>query len=240
MDLKTIAALYVDLRGPYPGRPGVVSYGLPERDAKAYDGPHPVVAHPPCGPWGRLRHLCTKQDPTCGPRAVEQVRRWGGVLEHPAHSRLWDECGLPKPNRMYESDRGVLGVPRFAFGDSDDDAFGGCTYYVEQVDWGHCARKATWLYVVGLGHSLRIENLLVSRAGTGTPTHWIAGGAHAKRGARPPGIKACSSERSRRTPPAFADLLIEIARRCVAPDPLTTLAKRLDACAARTKELDTP
>lgn len=240
-NVRPIAALYIDPRGPYPGRLGVSVYGLPDRDAKAYDGPWPIVAHPPCGPWGQLRHLCRLQDPTCGPRAVEQVRRWGGVLEHPAHSKLWDRCGLPKPNRMYEFDRepGVPNhPPRFAFGDSDVDAWGGRTYYVEQVDWGHCARKATWLYVVGLVSQLRIENLLVSRAGTGTPTHWISGHTQAKRRGAGTTMLRTSSEKARRTPPAFADLLIEIARRCRAPDPLETLEKRLDACARRTKELE--
>lgn len=216
---RTVACLYIDPRGTYPGRPGVEVWGLPQRDAKEYDGPHPVVAHPPCGPWGRLRHLCRHQDPECGPRAVEQVRRWGGVLEHPAHSLLWYECGMPRPNRMYESTPPAPGYAtgRFAFGDSDADAFGGRTYYVEQVDWGHCARKPTWLYVVGLVSQLRIENEIAARAGSGTPTHWIGGGAKAIRRPLPPGMKNASSEKARRTPPEFAGLLLRIARRTHRP-----------------------
>lgn len=49
----TIAAIYVMPRGPYYGLPDVIPYGLPERDARKYAGPWPVVAHPPCGRWGR-------------------------------------------------------------------------------------------------------------------------------------------------------------------------------------------
>lgn len=28
---------------------------------------------------------------------AEQVRKWGGILEQPAHSRLWEAAGLPRP-----------------------------------------------------------------------------------------------------------------------------------------------
>ena len=75
-----VSALYIDPRGPYPAL--VADCWDEARDAKHYDGPNPVVAHPPCGPWGRLRFLCKYQDASCGPRAVEQVRAFGGVLEH--------------------------------------------------------------------------------------------------------------------------------------------------------------
>ena len=44
-----------------------------ERDATKYDGPHPVVAHPPCGPWGALKHLCLNRMRSLAPLAVEQV-----------------------------------------------------------------------------------------------------------------------------------------------------------------------
>lgn len=39
-----IAALYIDERGPYVGRPDVDAWGI-SRDAKLYDGPHPVVGY---------------------------------------------------------------------------------------------------------------------------------------------------------------------------------------------------
>lgn len=72
-----IAALYIDPRGPYPRMAGVDCWDV-ERDARRYDGPHPIVAHPPCGAWGRLRHLHRRNDADCAPRAVEQVQKWGG------------------------------------------------------------------------------------------------------------------------------------------------------------------
>lgn len=188
MQGEVVAALYVDPRGPYPSMGDVDAWDA-ERDARLYDGPHPVVAHPPCGPWGKLRHLCRQQDATCGLTAVEQVRAFGGVLEHPAHSRLFDACGLPRPGEL-------------------PDAWGGVTIEVEQVRWGHCARKRTWLYLVGVRE---VGALPPPRE----PTHWISGGRH-RTGSRTPipaGIRAASSQQSRRTPPAFAEWLVSLARK---------------------------
>lgn len=102
-----------------------------ERDARQYPGPWPVVAHPPCRGWGSLRHFA-KPDPgelELAFYAIDSVRRWGGVLEHPHGSSLWPVAGLPK---------------------SGSDAFGGFTVLVDQGWFGHFAPKPTWLYVVGM------------------------------------------------------------------------------------------
>ena len=193
-----IAALYIDSRGPYPAMSGVECWDA-ERDARLYVGPYPVVAHPPCGPWGALRHLTTPgakraMDADCGPRAVEQVRQFGGVLEQPAGSRLWGHCGLPM---------------------TDVDAFGGFSLAVEQVAWGHVARKKTWPYLVGIDRALAVRGVLSG----GTPTHWVSGGRNQMRkngraggGVVPAGIKVCSAQQRRRTPPAFAEWLVSLAR----------------------------
>lgn len=42
--LRSVAALYVDERGPYPKMAAVEAWGV-SRDADGYEGPHPVVAH---------------------------------------------------------------------------------------------------------------------------------------------------------------------------------------------------
>ena len=117
--LRTVAALYVDPRGPYPSMPGVDCWDE-RRDARNYAGPHPVVAHPPCGPWSRLRFFCRHQARELAPLAVAQVRRWLGVLEHPMGSLLWREMALPLPGgasrrirRIHRRSRpGALGSPR--------------------------------------------------------------------------------------------------------------------------------
>lgn len=183
---RVVAALYIDPRGPYPGMQDVECWDE-KRDAKLYSGPHPVVAHPPCGPWGQMRHLCTKQDPMCAVEALAAVGRYGGVLEHPAGSKLFHEYGLPRPGCGDELGR---------------------SYQVCQVDWGHVARKRTWLYVVGVPHEY-VQSRIGERAGTGKATHCISRDACRKSSA----LLRCSSERGRRTPKLFAEFLVDIARR---------------------------
>jgi hypothetical protein len=121
--------------------------------------------------------------------AVAQVRCWGGVLEHPAGSLLWRHCALPRPGEL-------------------PDAWGGQCVEVCQVDWGHPARKRTWLYYVGG----RLPPFPARRE----PTHWISGGRKVRHdhggGVVPPGIRVCSAQQRRRTPPAFAAWLVNIAR----------------------------
>lgn len=159
-----------------------------DRDARLYDGPHPVVAHPPCGPWGRSAKFSKYQDPSCGPIAVEQVRHFGGVLEHPEHSRLWQRCRMARPGEL-------------------PDAFGGITVVVDQVRWGHVARKRSWLYLVGVRE-------LPGNPLPRSATHWCR-----KRPGEvvPDGIRMCSKEQRRRTPPAFAEFLVALAARSKMP-----------------------
>lgn len=179
--MRKVAALYVDPRGPYPKMPGVECWDE-QRDARRYTGPHPVVAHPPCGPWSSLRNFSKHQPKDCALIAVEQVRRWGGVLEHPESSLLWLACGLPLPG----------GLP---------DEHGGWACELDQVSWGHRARKRTWLYVVGVAPAdVRL------RSG-GTPTHCV------KSRSRNTHLLELSAAGRRRTPPAFAEFLVGIARQ---------------------------
>ena len=138
-----IAALYVETDGAYFNVPGVDAWDE-ERDARTYTGPHPVVAHPPCQRWGRFWHGSTAkphqfrlgEDGGCFAAALTAVRNYGGVLEHPAHSKAWDYFGLKRP---------VAGK-----GWTKADDFGGWTCQVEQGHYGHMSRKATWLYAVGV------------------------------------------------------------------------------------------
>ncbi len=188
-----IAALFVERGGPYFSMPGVDPWDL-ARDAMAYAGPHPVVAHPPCGPWGELRHLYKGNEHDCAPRALELVRTWGGVMEHPHKSKFWPHAGVVVP--------GVV------------DEHGGFTVDVDQCAWGHVARKRTRLYFVGVDAGLVDRTTLTG----GTPTHWASGGRSQVRkdgtiggGCVPPGIKVCSAQQRRRTPLAFARWLVSLA-----------------------------
>jgi hypothetical protein len=187
--LEGVAVLYVDPRGPYPGM--VRHWYDAERDAKKYEGPWPVVAHPPCGPWSVMRHLSRETTADCAPLALNAVREFGGVLEHPKGSTFFRAYSLPLPGEL-------------------PDEWGGYTIEVSQCDWGHVARKRTWLYIVGTP-----RGALPPMPAPRTPTHWASGGRtrSSRQGTPvPPGIKVCSAQQRRRTPPAFAAWLLEIAR----------------------------
>ncbi len=136
----TIAALYVAKGGAYYGLPDVEPWGLPERDARLYPGPHPVVAHPPCSVWCQLAHVNQAryghrvgEDGGCFSAALASVRRWGGVLEHPAATHAWQAFGLERPRSR--------GWHRTLFDP-------GWVCQVSQRAYGHPARKLTWLYAV--------------------------------------------------------------------------------------------
>lgn len=186
MTSQTVAVLFARADSHYKALAGVDVWDI-ERDARRWPGGAPVVAHPPCRAWGRLR---TFAKPRKGERllatwAVRQVRRWGGVLEHPASSRLWPRAGLPAPGQR--------------------DKHGGWTLGIHQHWWGHRAAKATLLYIVGCAPrdipsmpALRLDE----------PTHVVQ--TNATSGGRPHITKA---EREH-TPPELAVWLVELARRC--------------------------
>lgn len=128
---KSVAVLFARSDSVYKNLPGCDVYDI-DRDARTYPGGSPVVAHPPCRAWGQLRFLANPRsdEKALAPWAVEQVRRFGGVLEHPATSTLWPEIGLPAPGQF--------------------DDFGGWTFPIHQSTFGHRAKKPTFLYIVGL------------------------------------------------------------------------------------------
>ena len=140
-----VAALYVETGGVYYGLDGVDPWDE-ERDARLYDGPYPVVAHPPCSRWGQLANVNHArygtpigEDGGCFAAALAAVRTWGGVLEHPANSIAWRRFDLPKATRgCWTAKLGDLGV----------------STEVSQVVYGHGARKRTWLYAVGFAPAM--------------------------------------------------------------------------------------
>lgn len=201
--MTPVAALFVDERGPYVGLPGVEVWGI-SRDARTYQGPHPVVAHPPCERWGRYAtggpsarvRREVGDDAGCYASALASVRRWGGVLEHPAHSLAWT---------WYE-----LQDPPHEGGWVHADSVGGWTCRVDQGVYGHRARKATWLYAhagVGRRAARTLPDIRWERA-----PHEKRGGVHTVTGRQRGGVELMSHRQRRITPVPFRDLLLGIAR----------------------------
>ena len=134
-----IAALYVQAGGAYYGIPDVDPWDE-TRDARLYQGPWPVVAHPPCARWCRLARLV--EFFAAAGAAGAAVQAHGGVLEHPAWSIAWGAHGLIAPP--------ARGWAREAFGP-------GWVCEVSQAAYGHRAPKATWLYYVGTAPPLPLD-----------------------------------------------------------------------------------
>jgi len=145
--VRPIAALCVSRNSPYKRMEGVDAYDM-DRDATTFDGGKPVVAHPPCRAWSR--HCAHQAKPLPGEKdlglfCAEALRTCGGVLEHPAGSRLFDAAGLPKP------------------GERDGSTW---TIEVWQAWWGYPMKKATWLCFHGvLQDSINLPFRLHPRGG---------------------------------------------------------------------------
>lgn len=92
----------------------------------------PIIAHPPCRFWSRWNTRAAAPPATLiselllGVWCAKLVTTYGGILEQPAFSRLWDAAKLPQPTP------------------AKHNAFWSCQ--VDQAQWGHPTAKPTWLY----------------------------------------------------------------------------------------------
>jgi hypothetical protein len=196
----TVVALYVDAKGIYPQLLGPDNCWDETRDARLYAGPHPVVAHPPCQLWVNLAghnfirytrakgcpqpHLRPGNDGGCFARALECVRRFGGVLEHPAGSHAWSTFALTKPS---SADGWTLHRDRE------------WVCEVWQSAYGHATQKRTWL----LYHGERAP----------TELNWTRSPGSHQCGWFDRVKPTVSKREASATPPAFAESLIALARQ---------------------------
>lgn len=183
-----VAVLFVQVDSVYKRMPNVDAWDA-KRNALNWPGAASVVAHPPCRLWSRMRSFSTAApaEKELAIWAIAKVREFGGVLEHPAGSALWDHAGLPVP------------------GSSDAWGF---TLKVNQSWWGHKARKSTWLYIVGMDYA-DIPEFWATLA---PPTHVCCNGGSVEKKRPELSPKARSA-----TPPRFAAWLVEVARRSSPP-----------------------
>jgi len=116
-----ISVLFARQDSVYKSIPGLDVWDI-DRDARNWPGGNPVIAHPPCRSWGRMRQFSKPRpdEKELAIFAVCQVRNWGGVLEHPESSTLWSHCSLPRPREL-------------------PDIYGGITISVDQYHFGHRA-----------------------------------------------------------------------------------------------------
>jgi hypothetical protein len=181
----TVAVLFARSDSVYKSIPGCDVWDI-ERDARRWQGGAPVIAHPPCRAWGRLRMFANPRpdEKELALWAVDQVRAFGGVLEHPVGSLLWKEKPLPAPGKR--------------------DEWGGWTLPIHQHWWGHRAEKATLLYIVGCDPC----DLPAMPIQLGEASHVVQ--SRKRSGYRPHITKA---EREQ-TPPELAQWLCQLASLC--------------------------
>lgn len=187
--MREVAILFAEKNSIYNSIAGCQVYDE-TRDARTFCGGMPVVAHPPCRLFSRLSHFSTapESEKALAIFAIEQVRKNGGVLEHPMASRLWDEAGLPKTGH---------------------DEFGGWTLRVFQFWWGHQAAKDTLLYICGV-HPNQIPEIPV-RIGLPQRSLGLAMKPYDR------SKKQVSKKERSATPVKFAEWLCELARRTQTP-----------------------
>lgn len=183
-----IAVLFARSDSIYKTMPECDVYDI-DRDARTWLGGSPVVAHPPCRAWESLRFHAKPRD---GEKelaflAVDHVRKFGGVVEHPARSTLWMVAGLPE------------------IGERDN--FGGWTLVVDQNWWGHRAQKRTRLYIVGCDP----QDLPMMPIVLGEASHTVGLWSGRDRATCRPSIAKHEYEG---TPPEFAKWLVALASRC--------------------------
>lgn len=191
MESPNVAVLFARADSHYKGLPNVDVYDM-ARDARTYDGPWPIVAHPPCRAWGQLRHMARPRadEKNLARLAVALVREFGGVLEHPVQSDLWLSQQLPAAGAF--------------------DQFGGWSLVMDQFWWGHRARKRTILYIVGCAP----VDVPVMPIVLGDAEYVVTDSGRRKDGSRRQGKPRVTKAEREMTPPNLALWLVQLARRC--------------------------
>ncbi|WP_253273768.1 hypothetical protein [Collimonas arenae] len=191
IQMAPVAVLFARADSIYKSISGCDVWDI-ERDALSWPGGAPVIAHPPCRAWGRLRHMAK---PRAGEKelalwAVDQVRAFGGVLEHPTGSRLWLEKPLPEPGKQ--------------------DKFGGWTLPIHQHWFGHRAEKSTLLYICGCTPAQIPDLPLV----LGEAQFVVDTSGRRRDGSRCKTKREITKAEREQTPFELATWLCELAKRC--------------------------
>lgn len=195
--MSPVAVLFARADSVYKTLPGCDVWDA-DRDARKWPGGAPVVAHPPCRLWASLRTKAKApiEEKQLAHFAIAQVRQWGGVVEHPWLSTLWDAYGL-RPKRTVRS---------WTCGEGDN--FGGYLLPVDLFAFGFQAQKRTGLYIVGA----QPKDWPAMPLRLGRATHTIGLWSGRDRATCRPSIAKSQFDS---TPPEMAEWLVELARRCV-------------------------
>lgn len=146
--LKCVSVLFAMTDSIYKTLPGCDVWDE-QRNALNFKGGAPIIAHPPCRLFSRMRYLSKAdiEEKRLAYFAIDMVRNCGGVLEHPYQSKLWEEKKLPKPGQR----------DRWGF-----------TIAMPQFWFGHMITKPTLFYICGLGSSKNLPEIEFKLGDAGT------------------------------------------------------------------------
>ena len=129
-----IPVLFTEPNSNYKLFENLDAYNL-ERNAFTYSDRLPLIAHPPCRLFSRLRTFSNApvQEKKCAYFALSQIRQFGGILEHPRSSLLWKTGNFDLSGNI--------------------DNYGGFLRSVNLSWFGFPCEKKTMLYFVGINPS---------------------------------------------------------------------------------------
>lgn len=144
---------------------------------------------------GTSRQKKLGDDGGCFKAALAAVRRWGGVLEHPEASHAWKHFKLRAP------------AWRAGWEPAGDGK--GWVCCVAQGNYGHRARKLTWLYAVNTRRPELDWSIPVKQIKCEDSYHSTEEQARLRK----TGIcQRLSAKQRASTPEAFRDVLLDMAR----------------------------
>lgn len=161
------------------------------RNAYNYTGSAPVICHPPCRAWSRLRSFSKHDLSELGTafHAFTLVKQNGGVFEHPSSSLFFKKYILSQKSNFQHKEF-VVGV--------------------DQSWFGHKAKKNTWLFVSGISHA----DLPPYPLSMDAIQHTVSTSKKSKSGKKLNPKREISKADRERTPKLFAEWLISIAEKC--------------------------
>lgn len=119
MIVNKVAVLCAHDQSTYYSIPGAEVWNR-KKDAFLFSGSLPVIAHPPCAQWSKMRSFSNYnlREKLLAEWCWDIVNKNGGIFEHPAGSLFW---------KYIRADRSKI-------------------FSVDQCWWGFPGRKTTYLY----------------------------------------------------------------------------------------------
>lgn len=178
------------------------------RDARNWKGGAPGIYHPPCGQWGNMAQFANvSEEKQLAIQAVNLIRQYGGVLEHPATSKLWNYMGLPMPGQI--------------------DQYGGYSICINQSWFGHKAEKRTLLYIVGVDQQ-NLPEIPISFDRIDYCVRYSRRQWKLRKEKGIKSVKEITKQEREHTPEALAKWLMAVAEKCVQPGTMGKFYRTLE------------